>query len=500
MPPRKKHLFQPKHSTSAFGPNAKKKAKLRAERIADARTDIHTFAEMVMRDERTGKPIKQAPLHDLWHQTIDQNERVVIWSSVESGKTQNISVCRTLFELGRNPNLTVAILSDTAPQAEKTIRAIMSYIERSDELHAVFPDLQPGDQWGVGGCTVKRSGYAKDPSIQAVGVRGNITGSRLGLLIIDDVLDYENCRTPTRRQELYEWYLSVMPGRLYEGSRVICVGTAYHPEDLMHRFARDGWKAQRYPVVDAVTGLSRWPENWSQERIKAKYAELGSLEFSRQMLCVARDDASARFKREWIQKALIAGIGRAPAMKIEHLPSGFKTYTGVDPAIEPEEKHDLTAITTILVEPSGRRHLLEVLAGNWAGPDIVGRIEDAHRRFGSIVMVESNQAQKYLVQFLRARSGITVRAFNTGKNKYNPQFGVESLAVEMEGGLWCIPSINGEQGATTQMEALVQDMLYYDPMGHTGDRLMSLWLAREGARLGAGAFSASTGYLGLSDR
>lgn len=72
--------------------------------------------------------------------------------------------------------------------------------------------------------------------------------------------------------------------------------------------------------------------------------------------------------------------------------------------------------------------------------------------------------------------------FATGKNKHHPEFGVEGLATEFANGKWIIPSTDGYTPASKELSALVNDLLYYDPNGHTGDHLMAMWFAREGAR------------------
>jgi hypothetical protein len=58
---------------------------------------------------------------------------------------------------------------------------------------------------------------------------------------------------------------------------------------------------------------------------------------------------------------------------------------------------------------------------------------------------------------------------------------VESLAVELANAKWIIPS--DEDGTVhPEIDAWINEMLYYNPQGHTGDRLMAAWIAREYSR------------------
>jgi hypothetical protein len=154
----------------------------------------------------------------------------------------------------------------------------------------------------------------------------------------------------------------------------------------------------------------------------------------------------------------------------------------VDLAIQQHSGADLTVFFTILVHPNGDREVLNLESGRMAGPDIVNKIREVHHRYQGIVFVENNAAQDFILQFTRYGSAVPVRPFTTGRNKAHPEFGVESMAAEMAGGKWIIPNVNGKMHP--ELDAWVNEMLYYDPRSHTGDRLMASWFAREAARQG----------------
>ncbi len=166
--------------------------------------------------------------------------------------------------------------------------------------------------------------------------------------------------------------------------------------------------------------------------------------------------------------------------------SPLRVYTGVDLAVQRHAKADSTVLFTIGVHAKDRsRHVLNIESGKWAGPEIVGRIISTHDRFGSVVVVENNAAQDFILQFTREVSAVPIIPFTTGRNKAHPEFGVESLFAELANGKWVIPNIGGQLESSQmheEVQAWLQEMLYYEPGEHTGDRLMAAWLAREGAR------------------
>lgn len=453
----------------------------RRVRIGCAANDCAEFCSLVLRDEKTGGPIKPRDVHYHWHDLCARHPRLVIWSHTESGKSQQVSIGRPLWMLGRDPTRRIAIVSNTFGQAQKIIRTIASYIERPGIIHEIFPNLRKGEPWTANLLTVKRETQSKDPSVQACGVHGNITGARVDDLILDDVLDYENTRTRAMRQDLIAWFQATLVGRLTAGGTVTAIGTVFHKADLLHDLTRaDGtYVGRRFPVLDE-NGESTWVERWPKSRIEQRRLELGSVEFARQMMCRPRDDEEARFKREWIDDCLQRGDGLSLLPRLDIVPNGAGVFTGVDLGVSQAESADKTAIFTLLLHPNGDRQPIGLESGRWSGPEIVRRIFDAHRRYHSIIYVENVAGQDFLLQFTREVGPIPVRPFTTGRNKAHPEFGVEGLAVELQNKKWIIPNHGGR--CHPEIEAWIDELLYYDPKEHTGDRLMASWFAREGAR------------------
>lgn len=458
-------------------------ARANAANAVLARNDPNRFTQFVMRDEETGKPLLQSRMHQEWQHEASAHSRLVLLAHIESGKTQQLSIARPMFELGNDTTTRCVVVSATKENAIKITRTIQHYISDSEELRMVFPGLKPGRPWTPAGFNIAGREHAKDYSFQAIGVGGHILGARIDLLILDDILDWTSTRTAYQRDKVYDWVFSTLFGRLTRRARVIAVGNPWHPDDLLHKLGARGWAFRRYPVMD-TEGRSRWPKRWPMERIQQWEHDYGPSEFARQLMCQARSDTDSRFKREWIE----ASMAKAHEMGIRNFvhrmdpKPGFATFTGVDLAVQQTSGANLTVLFTICVDPQGNRQVLEIQSGRWASPEIIQRVHDVHQRFKSVVFVEDNAAQAYLVQFLNGTSAIPVRPFRTGMNKLNPALGVESLAAEMATGKWLIPNDGGT--LHPEVSAWIDDMLYYHPDAHTGDRLMASWIAREGARTG----------------
>lgn len=464
---------------------------LRELQVAEARRNAAAFVEYAIANERTGEPLSNAAHHNEWHEFLDRHPRAVLFAPVEHAKTTHVAVGRVLWALGNNPNLRLALISNTSRQAEKILSSIKLNIEANPRVREVFPDLVPSDRaadpWHGSAITVARSTIAKDPSIQALGVGGPLVGSRLDGAVLDDVLDFENTRTIEQMQKLTEWCETTLLTRLTEGAFLHVIGTPWSNLDLLHELEkRPGFACRRYSAVynpHDPSDLWRpiWPEQFSRERLKSIHDDMTPSNFVRKYFCLVTTNDLARFRLEWLD--LAATLGRVyVSWPLAPLRTGagrrLPTFTGVDLAVGRNAKSDLTVILTIAVDDSGRKIVCDLQAGRWQAPDILAKIKAAHDRYDSTVVVEDNGAQSFLLQWALDMN-LPVTPFTTGRNKHDERFGVESIAIEMRAGEWVFPSGGG---LDPEIQALRNECLTYDPNGHTGDRLMALWFAREAAR------------------
>ena len=418
--------------------------------------------------------IEVLPPEETWAVEVFDPAHCYLSSGIVSHNTQQI-VSYILWSLGNNPSLRVGVLCSTITRARKIVAQVGKYIQDSDHLHRIFPELRHrSHNWSDFGFTVRRDTIAKDPSIQAIGLHTGILGARLDLVVFDDVVDYENSRSTALREDTINWVKSTLFGRFAKETRVLGVGNAYHPEDLMHHLEKlPGWASFKFPVLDKA-GKSVWNHMFPLSRIQQKRDELGELEFARQMLCVARTDLESRFNSEWVDAAKALGSGIELVREYEPT-SAEVVITGVDLGVQTHAKADMTVLFTIAVSKHGKRVVLNIESGRWAADEIVRRCADHHKRYGSVIVVENNAGQDFLVQFLRlGHTNVPVKTHTTGKTKHHPVLGIEGMAVEFSKGDWVVPS----KRRSKEIDAWVQEMLYFDPAGHTGDRLAASWIAR----------------------
>ena len=463
--------------------------------IAKARARCKYFSALVLINEKTGKSVKNAPFHNDWHDFMQDTERGVLFSAVEHGKTSCV-VGQILFRLGKNSNTRIAIVSNTASQAQKILSSVRQYIEAAADLNnpngqwlrEVFPNLKPGATWHSEAITVSRETISKDPSVQAIGIGGPINGSRVDCMFLDDVCDFENTRTVEAMQKLADWWDTTASTRITADGQVIVVGTPWDNLDLMHNLSdREGFVSLRFAAVENPDDppndwRSRWPQQWPLERLLKVHKGTTPAAWARKYLVRIADKESSKFKQEWIDLMVRNGANfNYYTQNPQSQGRAWPTFTGVDLGVGQDENHDMTAFFTIAIEPGGmrRRVVCDIEYGRWTGPDIVTKIAEKQRRYNSIMVVEGNGAQRYLSQFSAAQ-GVAVRTYyTTAQGKYGEDFGIESIGVEMANGLWVLPS---KSGLSDGARKWIEELLYYTPKAHTGDVLMASFFAREAAR------------------
>jgi hypothetical protein len=400
--------------------------------------------------------------------------------------TNQLAIGRVLWELGRNPNLRVMIIGNTQDGAKKSLQSIKKYIEKSEELHLVFPDLRRGDIWQDVAISVNRPTYSKDASITAVGYgSNNVLGSRVDLMIFDDLLNMEITATEAQRRKVSRWVRTTALARCTKDAMVAFLTNAWHPRDLSQELVKErGWHQCKRPI--RIDGKSVWAARWSEERINKRFKDLGSLEFARVFMCEPRDEGDMIFKIDFFVLCKKRGAKVMPVQSLEMVPNGCVVVSGVDIGSR-RIAGASTSIFTLLIHPNGTRQPLWIEAGRWGATELLKRVVSTGQRYKGVVAVENNGIQQHLVDLAieSEQDVVSIIPYYTGTQKADPRFGVASLSSELEGGRWiwpdCFPGLMARNVAD-QLEECVVECLDYTPEQHTGDRLMSMWIAREVGR------------------
>ena len=322
------------------------------------------------------------------------------------------------------------------------------------------------DQWAankiyLGGDI--RDNDAKDPTVEAIGMGGQVYGARADLIVLDDVVTLSNSGEWAKQQE---WIRQEVASRLPPGGgQLLVVGTRVSAVDLYKELRNpqhytDGIIPWSYLSMPAVLEYTDDPKNWhtlwakseqplsdddtpdengyfdrwTGQRLSAVRNEAGPSKWSLvyQNLDIAEnaifDPLCVRGAVNGMRKpgALIAGAAGHPDNS-----QNFYRVIGIDPAMS----GDTAAVAYAVDRRTHKRYVMDTYVMSSPTPaairDLIKSWTDAYKPH--TVIVESNAFQLFLTQdeeirnFLSTR-GINYRPHYTGNNKQDPEFGVASLA------------------------------------------------------------------------
>lgn len=453
-------------------------------------------------------------------------------------KSMTITIEYVTYRLVKDPNLSVMIVSKTQEMSKKMIFAIKQRL-----THPRYADLQlafaPVDGWKASAeqwsatrvylDSASRDGAEKDPSLEALGMGGQIYGSRAGLIVLDDTVTLSNANEWPKQMD---WIRQEVASRLGPGGQLLIVGTRVAPIDLYSELRNpehytDGTVPWTYLSMPAVLEYAEreedwvtlWPKSdepfvdgdepgedglfprWTGPRLARVRNEVGPRKWSLvyQNLDIEEDSTfDAVCVRGSVNEFRKAGPLNPGLKGHPESVDGFYTICSMDPAVA----GNTAAVAYAVHRGTGQRFVLDVRVLSGPTPaQIRSLIEEMTETYKPHEwIVEANAFQGFLVydehlnQYL-ANRGIVLKPHFTGNNKQDPDFGVASMSglfgtaatgqsnqrFHQKDNLIHLPSTQSH-GA----KLLVEELISWSPTVKTKHRrqdcVMALWFAELRAR------------------
>lgn len=480
---------------------------------------------------------KPSFLHDsmTYEPGVLGSRRVLINVPPNHAKTMVLSIGYTTYRIIENPNINILLVSKTQEMAKKILYAVKQRLThpRYARLQARYAPIDgwkaTADQWSatkvyLGG--EARDSGEKDPTIEAVGVGGQIYGSRASLIILDDVVTLSNS---SEFEKQNDWIRQEVASRLGPGGQIIVVGTRVAALDL-YRYLRDPetytdgtvpwtylsmpavleygaepkdwqtlWPVTDEPFVEddepveVINGKEMFPR-WTGPRMNAVRNEVGPRRWSLvyQQADVPED---AVFDTLCVRGAVDGGRRVGPLDD----PMGWYVICGMDPAVA-----GVTAVVAYAVDrQTGNRKILDVRTMKGPTPaqirDLIEDMTETYRP--NEWVIEANAFQGFLardeeITRYLANKGIILRPTFTGKDKHDPDFGVASMSslfgTRTAGGpgqpsrhqgdnLLSLPS-----STAAGVKVLIEELVSWNPelpvSKRRQDTVMALWFCETRAR------------------
>ena len=461
------------------------------------------------------------------------SNRILINIPPNHAKSITITVDYVTWQVCRNPNFRVLIVSQTQQLAADFLYAIKQRL-----THPMYQDLQTAYAAGVGFNSKSASWQAtrvtfgdelresseKDPNIEAVGIGGQIYGKRADMIIVDDAVTLKNAN---EFEKQIRWLTQDVRSRLNPTGKLIVIGTRVASVDLYRELRQEdrypgGQVPWKYLAMPAVLEAKDEPEDWvtlwpysdapfdgqsesekNEEGLYPRWSgrnlfnERQAMDAQTWALVYQQQDVSenAAFDPVCV-KGSIDGMrksGRLEPGWPGHPKdiSGFSIVCGMDPAIV----GDTAAICYAVDRNTSKRYILDALKVTRPTPqqirDII--INWTQLYSPSEWIIEKNAFQAFLTQdegikqFLASR-GVLLKEHHTGSNKWDTGFGVASMATlfgtkQHDGKHHRDNLIHLPSDQTENIKSLIEQLITWTPTtkGKT-DMVMALWFCEIRAR------------------
>lgn len=377
-----------------------------------------------------------------------------------------------------------------------------------------------------------RDSNAKDPTVEALGIRGHIYGSRADLIILDDCVDGNNAH---EYEKQITWIQNEVTSRISASGMLLVVGTRMAPVDLYSELQNPAWYPDEespwtyfaQPAVlqfaeDPKDWTTLWPRTsepepgakgdqllpdedglfpkWDGPRLAKKRGRMSprswSMVYMQQQVI---DDAI--FPQEAVNGCInghrMAGLLTPEQGHRKEGMAGLYVVAGLDPAMA----GNTAAVVMAVDRTTRKRWVLDVFNGTTTPDQLRELMKDWTRKYSIMEWrVEKNAFQIMLTQdreirqYLASR-GCVLKEHFTGSNKWDADFGVASMRDLF--GVWR-PSIGSKYEAVVEpliefptrygsegMKAMVEQLVTWfpeAPRSQKTDCVMALWFAEIRAR------------------
>jgi len=459
-----------------------------------------------------------------WIKKLVKVKKGMILGPCGHGKTEIYSKLLLAWLICRNREVRILLCSKSDGLAVKNLKNLGRELEENVKLIQDFGRFyNPSATWTDHQLYCIRSKGMKDPTIEAVGLLGAITGGRFDVIVLDDVLDVLNTRSEEQREKVKDYINGTLIPRLEPWGVCWGIGTRKHYNDYYSELIKNKawvtivdqaivrepkeWKViesdEPVELIDSLgekhevyfqvkitsedRGECLWPQKWPMENLLLLRYTIGSTVFEREYQNKVLSDESALFKIGWLEKAKDENLTYIKGNFHEWLKRNEFTYIvqGTDPSLVDDRRKaertdsDYSVITSWGLDKTGNR----VLLGLWRERGVTpAKIEEAieieYRRFEpEYHFLESNSFGTIYAHNLINKRGLRLTKHHTDRRKDDLYVGIPGMAVSFENGKVRLPYKTESDRRLT--DAFITEFHGLGSEKHD-DIVMSTWIAWTG--------------------
>jgi len=285
-------------------------------------------------------------------------------------------------QVAMDPNVRILVVSKTQKHAIKILGRIKERMSNRHMFGDYLDDYGPFKSDGNDGrpwtsthvMVARQDSNERDYTIEAVGIAGQVYGTRSDIIVLDDVADTDN-QTASQIDEQLEWLQLIVDSRLDpDHGKGIVVGTRIREDDIYGRLEELGFfhKILKMPAIIREPGQdspedpgeSLWPKRWPMEKLLRKRARTDPRiwELSYQQNPIPSEGAIFPFD------AITSCYDESRFL--QDVPARTQVVVGIDPSVV-----NYAAAVCLAVDPHTKiRHLVDV----WNEKNLTGDGGDIH--------------------------------------------------------------------------------------------------------------------------
>lgn len=406
----------------------------------------------------------------------EENRRRLILMPRGHLKSTVSSVLYSLWRIYRNPNIRILVGTNIKRLGRGFIRELRQYFENGELQKRVWnrrphvtgnlvPAISAADRrkrnsrrnndftgeedvnfaddtkliWSMEALQVLRTDILKEPTVMIASVGTTVTGDHYDLLILDDVVDFDNSASENKADAILDWTrdlesvldprqkveFNIGPNTVlvdHVGDEAVILGTRYYEWDYYQYLVDEGTSLGVQSFIRNIykNGVDEedgylWPEKFDKfaiERIRRRINN--TRRFSSQYLntIIAPEDAIFAVDRvKWVHPK---NVHHTPANEWELVRSGepvrrVKPILFIDPAATTNATSDFTVLTVAGYSETKELIILDIDNGRYSPTEVCERLfamcEKWHLNYVTVEMVGGFKLYEHVIREYMKRTG-----------------------------------------------------------------------------------------------
>lgn len=449
-----------------------------------------------------------------WINHAIKSRRACILAPRGHGKSEIFSKIFLLWRIIRNRNIRILLVTKADDLAVKLLKVIREELENNQRLINDFGKFYDSNRtWRHDQVEIIRDKNLKDPTVEAVGMGGAITGGRFDLIILDDIIDSNSVISDTARAKSIDYVDGTLIPLLEPWGECVGIGTRKHFSDVYAKFVESpAWSClvqaaiikfpAKWEIVKLTTpeidsdgkehwykaviygddkGEVLWPERWSMEKLlMERWANPSAFDREYQNSIVSEE--TAMFKLAWFEQCkdleasyVTGNLSSEIAARYRFIIMSGDLALVTNKQLAEKRDKDYCIIMAVGLKHDGTRDLLSLTRERGLSPALVEALccRDYMRINPKYFVIEANSFAEIHAENLIENKKMPIVKHYTGTNKHDPYEGVAATSVVFENGLYRLPYKT--EGDRLKTNALISEF-YAMGVGDHDDIVMATWI------------------------